>query len=131
MELLFILALMLFLYIGYLIGWKGGELASDARWKERLPRLTQDSLGRSRSVLKGQLSEQLAPFLPGFPYDPSDARFIGKPVDLIVFKGLSQGEVDEIAFIEIKSGDSNLTKTEKQIGEAVSKGKVRFVEHRL
>src|SRR6267154_6463393 len=47
----------------------------------------KDSVDRSRSTLKGQIAEQMAPLLPGFPYMPSDARFLGDPIDYVVFKG--------------------------------------------
>lgn len=41
-----------------------------------------------RNVLKGKISEQVAPFLADFPKDlkVSEAHFLGNPVDLIVFK---------------------------------------------
>src|SRR5882724_11599495 len=47
----------------------------------------KDSVERSRSTLKGQIAEQMAPLLPGFPFLPADARFLGDPVDYVVFKG--------------------------------------------
>jgi len=34
---------------------------------------------KSRAVLGGQFSEQLAPFLPDFKYLPTECRFVGKP----------------------------------------------------
>jgi predicted Holliday junction resolvase-like endonuclease len=32
-------------------------------------------------------------------------RFIGTPLDLVVFDGLSEGELRKTAFIEVKSGE--------------------------
>ena len=46
------------------------------------------AIARSRQIIGGNFSEQLAPYLPDFPYDPTEARFIGKPVDFLVFSGI-------------------------------------------
>lgn len=97
-----------------------------------IKRERNDAVKRSRAVLGGQFSEQIAPFLPDFPCNPGDVRFIGKPVDFIGFTGTAEGrEVKDIYFIEVKSGDSALTQREKEIKDAVSKGRVHFVEYRI
>ncbi len=90
-----------------------------------------DAVKRSRAVLTGQIGEQLAPFFPDFPCDPADARFLGKPVDYIVFSGLSKGKPSEVIFVEVKTGDARLSPTEKALKEAIEAGKVRWVEYRL
>ena len=92
----------------------------------------KDAVKRSKAVIGGQVAEQIAPFLPNFPANPSDARFIGKPVDFIVFSGLSETEkIDEILFVEVKTGKSALNEREKEVKKAVEKGKVRYVEYRI
>lgn len=71
--------------------------------------------------------EQMAPYLPDFKYDPTEARFIGTPIDLIVFPGLSADNPREVVFIEVKTGRSErLTPREKKIRELVEAGKVRW-----
>ncbi len=93
--------------------------------------LRADAIKRSRSVLGGQLAEQVAPFLPGFPCNPGDARFIGKPVDFIAFPGLTEeNAVHEVLLIEVKTGKSALNEREKEIKKAVAQGRVRYVEYR-
>ena len=42
--------------------------------------LRRQAISRSRAVLGGRFTEQLAPYLPEFKYDPTEARFIGSPV---------------------------------------------------
>ena len=86
---------------------------------------------RSRAVLSGNFSEQLAPYLPDFDYNPSDCRFIGKPVDFIVFNGLSDGKLKDITFLEIKSGDSKLNNNQKDLKRVVDEKKVKFDEYRV
>lgn len=104
--------------------WKATELAQTVQM-ERL-----DALEKSRSVLKGKIGEQLAPLLPEFLslYNPSEARFLGSPIDYVVFKNLSsesQAPI-EIVLVDVKTGNSTLTRNERRIEEAVAKGRVRF-----
>ena len=94
--------------------------------------LRKDAVKRSKAVISGQVTEQIAPFLPDFPANPSDARFIGKPVDFIVFSGLSENEkIDEILFVEVKTGKSLLSEREKEVKKAIEQRKVRYVEYRI
>ncbi len=89
-------------------------------------KIRRDALERSRVVLKGKISEQIAPLLPEFEYKPSDARFLGSPIDYIVFDGYSgEGDVD-IIFLEVKHGSSKLTKDEERIKRAVERKRVRW-----
>ena len=95
-------------------------------------KLRKDAVKRSKAVINGQVAEQIAPFLPDFPENPSDARFIGKPVDFIVFSGLSENEkIDEILFVEVKTGKSLLSEREKEVKKAIEQRKVRYVEYRI
>lgn len=95
-------------------------------------KIRRDAIKRSRSVIGGQLAEQVAPFLPGFPCNPGDARFIGKPVDFIAFPGMAEdNEVHEVLLIEVKTGKSNLSGREKEVRRAVAEGRVRYVEYRV
>lgn len=94
--------------------------------------LRSDAIKRSRSVIGGQLAEQVAPFLPGFPCNPGDAHFIGKPVDFIAFPGLTEeNKVNEVLLIEVKTGKSNLSGREREVKKAVAEGRVRYVEYRV
>ena len=94
-------------------------------------KVRKDAIKRSRSVIGGQLAEQVAPFLPGFPCNPGDARFIGKPVDFIAFPGMTEdNRVHEVLLIEVKTGKSALSGREKEVKKAVAEGRVRYVEYR-
>ncbi|MFT4020329.1 MAG: Holliday junction resolvase-like protein [Acinetobacter sp.] len=91
------------------------------------------SVNTSRAVLKGKMAEQFAPVMPGFQYLPSDAKFLGDPVDYVVFNGYSEfrdgeGAADaiEVVLIDIKSGGARLTKGQQAIAQAIQQGKVRF-----
>lgn len=104
------------------------------QWKmEHTETIRKDSLDRSRAVLKGKIGEQFIPYLPVFNFNASDARFIGNPIDFIVFDGytdLKDGiadEIREIIFVEAKTGKSTqLTTNENRIKRAVEAKKVRW-----
>lgn len=114
------------------IGFFWGEVVQTITNKDKIKRERQDAVKRSRAVLGGQFSEQLAPFFPEFPCNPGDVRFIGKPIDFIAFPGTAEGkEVKDIFFIEVKSGESQLSQREKEIKEAVQNKRVHYIEYRI
>ncbi len=97
------------------------------RWKEERERAVKEAITQSRAVLGGKFVEQLAPYLPEFKYDPTEARFIGSPIDLIVFPGLASGDPEEIVIMEIKTGKSSqLTPQERKIRQLIEDGMVRW-----
>jgi predicted Holliday junction resolvase-like endonuclease len=101
------------------------------QWKiDESKDIRQDAINKSQSVIMGKVVEHLVPYLPTFSYNPKDARFLGSPVDLIVFDGLSEGELKQIVFIEVKTGQSQLSQREKMIRDAINLGKVKWEEIR-
>jgi len=100
------------------------------RWQEveveSRKKAVQDGINKSRAVLGGKFTEQMVPYLPEFKYDPTEARFLGSPVDLIVFPGLAQGKPREIVIMEIKTGSSQLSPLENKIRKLVESGMVRW-----
>ena len=94
---------------------------------------TKRSVDQSRSTLKGQIAEQMAPVLPGFSYLPADARFLGDPIDYVVFNGRTNlanngsGEQElEIVLLEVKHSQSKLSPVQRAIAAAVEQGRVRL-----
>jgi len=86
----------------------------------------KSAVQKSRSVLLGQVSEQIAPLLPNFPYNYKDVMFMGKWVDYIVFDWLSEWNVDQVVFLEVKTGRSGLNKNERMIKNAIERGNVEY-----
>lgn len=123
--------LTLLIIIAFLLGRLIGKLTSEKSFKQRLLDARKDATNRSRSIMQGQISEQLAPFMPGFPFDAADARFIGKPVDLIVFKGLKDKQIEELIFVEVKTASSKLSKNEKDLKNVIQNKKVKWYEFRI
>ncbi|MPW44178.1 endonuclease [Acinetobacter guerrae] len=108
-----------------------GEL--ELEHQQALAQAQKRSVNTSRAVLKGKMAEQFAPILPEFRYLPSDAKFLGDPVDYVVFDGYTdfrdgegQAEDIEVILMDIKSGGARLTKGQQAIAQAVQDGRVRF-----
>ncbi|TYT79260.1 Holliday junction resolvase-like protein [Treponema phagedenis] len=127
----FILGSLSAAFLIFFIGLSMGKLTARKEIQRLLKEAREDAVKRSRAVLGGQFSEQIAPFLPGFPADPTEIRFIGKPIDFIAFVGNSMEDISEVLFIEVKSGKSELSKTEKSLKRAIESGFVRWVEYRV
>ena len=97
-------------------------------WKQKYEKgIRRDAIEKSKAVIAGKVTEHFIPYLPEFRYNPKDARFIGSPIDLIVFDGLDEGYLRRIVFVEVKSGKSTLSKRERLIRDAVEQGKVEWV----
>lgn len=113
--------------IGFLIAWVWFLL-----WKARYTALIRaDAVQRSLAVTAGKVHEQLTPYLPAFPYNPKDVRFLGSPVDLVVFDGLAEGELRRIVFVEVKTGDAGLTSRERCVRDVVQARAVGWAELRV
>lgn len=122
-----VLALALGLVIGLLLG-----LVYVLIWKARhTGAIRQDAIQRSLAVTVGKVSEQLVPYLPDFHFNPKDVRFLGSPVDLVVFDGLDAGAVRRVIFIEVKTGSSGLSTRERQVRDAIHAGNVEWTELRV
>ncbi len=111
-------------YEGKFRQWQEAERRRGEEEKERAIR---EAINQSRAVLGGKFAEQMAPYLPQFNYDPTEARFIGSPIDFIVFPGLAQGEPKEIVIMEVKSGKTGqLTASQRKIRQLIENGMVRW-----
>ncbi|MBK9315122.1 MAG: Holliday junction resolvase [Acidobacteria bacterium] len=101
-------------------------------WKHEQEKLIrQDAVMRSQAVTLGKVTEHLVPYLPNFDYNPKDVRFIGSPVDFVIFDGLNEEEENQIrnvVFVEIKTGVSALSRRERLVRDAIRDGRVRWVE---
>lgn len=106
--------------------------------KQALLDAQKRSVNTSRAVLKGKMAEQFAPILPEFQYLPSDAKFLGDPVDYVIFDGYTDfrdgdGTADdiEVILLDIKSGGARLSKGQQAIAQAVREGRIRFETLRI
>jgi len=119
------------IFIAFKIGHQWGSYKKEQYWISQIPNQRKEAIMKSRAVLGGHFTENLAPYLPNFPFLPTECRFIGKPIDFIVFKGMDDKKIDEVIFVEVKSGNAKISPQEKNLKEAIDKKRVKFVEYRI
>jgi len=101
--------------------WNSWRNIKKLRWRYK----KLYSQKKQSEVRLGQITEQLVPFLNQFPYDPTRAQFLGQPIDYIIFQD------NKIIFVEVKSGNSRLSKKQKLIKSNIEDGNVEFHEIRI
>jgi len=99
--------------------------------KSREEFIRRDAIERSARTLSGKTLEKLVPLLENFPYDAHDVRWMGDPIDFVIFDGQSSGSPEKIVFCEVKSGESKLSSSQKRIKELVQEKKVDWKEFRI
>ncbi|MFC1990521.1 Holliday junction resolvase-like protein [Chloroflexota bacterium] len=124
---LFIFMVFYFTQLKFERRFRQWQQVEELRWTEEREKALKTAVTQSRAVLGGKFTEQMAPFLPEFKYDPTEARFIGNPIDFIVFPGLASGDPEEIVIMEIKSGKAGqLTPQQRKIRQLIEEGMVRW-----
>ena len=100
-----------------------------AKWKQKEEKaIREDAYQRSRAVSFGKTIEHYVPFMENFPVDPKDVQFFGKPIDYVAFSNRGSRTKCDVHFIEVKSGNSHLNQHQKNIKDAILKGRVHWHE---
>ena len=93
-------------------------------WKQQETlRIREEAVKQSNAVHRGKTTEHLVPWLIDDYYDPREIRFLGSPVDLIVFNGLTSGYVESVDFIEVKTGAKPRLSSNEELVRAAVIGK--------
>jgi len=101
-------------------------------WKQQATtQIRTEAVQRSRGVLVGKATEHLAPYFRDFSFNPSEARFLGSPIDFVVFDGLDEGRLRQVVFMEVKTGNSGLNARERQVRDAIHDRRVTWQEVRI
>uniref|UniRef100_A0A6M3L246 Putative holliday junction resolvase n=1 Tax=viral metagenome TaxID=1070528 RepID=A0A6M3L246_9ZZZZ len=111
------------------IGWVREVLKSktaEMRHQLEIKEQRADAVKRSRSVIEGQVFEQLVPHFPEWNHTPSEARFLGSPIDYVVFEGMSTGTPEKVVLVEVKKGSSSTTPLQNKIKKLIKDGKVEW-----
>jgi predicted Holliday junction resolvase-like endonuclease len=101
------------------------QLAQD--YRDLLNRIKKRAPKTSLAVNVGKAVEKVAPTLPGFPYNIGDCRFLGEPIDYIVFGGVAMKKrIDELVFADVKTGKAPLKDSQRPIKDAVDHNRVEL-----
>jgi len=132
-ELISLILLVLVIYLLYKnLEWRFKFEERVKRYiEEKEEEIRRDAIERSSKILSGKALEKLVPLLKNFNHSPHDVRWLGDPIDLVVFDGASNDNPQKITFVEIKSGKSELTEKQKKIKQIIKEGKVFWEEIRV
>jgi len=127
-----VISLIIF-FIAYKIGVRIGQNQKESEWQGNMIRIKRGVAERQRAGIKGRMTETFAPFLEGFTGRASESKFLGDPIDYIVFDGLEERKITGIKFVEIKTGTSGMNDVQKQIKNLINNypEKIKFEEIRL
>jgi len=123
-----VLAGAVLLYAGYRLIELRANLKFE-QWKNAYSKqIRREAITGSQAAVAGRVFERVAPYLPGFGYNPRDVRFVGDPVDFVVFDGLSEGEGDvrNVVFVEVKTGLGELNGNERRVKAAITERRVEW-----
>jgi predicted Holliday junction resolvase-like endonuclease len=88
-------------------------------------RILEGAPKKSLEVIFGQVAEKVAPVMSRFPFDINDCRFLGEPIDYVIFEGMARNSlVSRIVFADVKTGGAHLNLHQKQTKEALERGDV-------
>ena len=72
------------------------------------------------SVGVGKNIEQVLPAHKNFNLITADCRFLGEPIDIILFDGVSEDKIKRITFMDVKTGNASLNDHQKMIRDAIN-----------
>jgi len=93
---------------------------------ERRKRARTKSEKTAISVGIGKIIEKILPAHKNFNLIPADCRFIGEPIDMIVFDGVSENKIKQITFMDVKTGHASLNTHQKRVRDAINDHKVKW-----
>ncbi len=100
-----------------------------AELKQRKHGATEGAEKKAMEVGLGFVVEKIITGWNAFPHQPYDCRSLFEPIDYVAFDGMTTtGKVDQIAFIDVKTGASRLNSHQRAIRDAVQDGRVDYRE---
>lgn len=94
--------------------------------KKRFKLATQKAQITTKAVNVGKSFEKIFPTLKDFKWTLPDCRFLGDPIDFIVFNGYCEGNIKSISFLEVKSGGARLNAHQKSVKDAIEDHKLSY-----
>ncbi len=94
--------------------------------ERRITSATERAQTTAAAVNIGKSLEKVLPVARDFKWVVPDTKFLGDPIDLLVFNGLSNSKVDSLSFVEVKSGAARLNSHQKSIRDAIQDHKVSY-----
>jgi len=97
-------------------------------YQDLMQRIKKGAPKTSLAVNIGKICEKVAPAMNGFPHSIDDCRFMAEPIDYLIFRGImAGGKVNRLIFMDIKTGNARLNKSQRLIKQIVEMGKVELL----
>jgi predicted Holliday junction resolvase-like endonuclease len=93
---------------------------------KQIKQITEKTAKTTAAVNIGKILEKVLPVAKDFKWVVPDSKFLGDPIDLLIFNGLSMGKVESLSFVEVKSGAARLNAHQKSIRDALADHKVSY-----
>ena len=93
-----------------------------SRQRQQLEQLNTNY--RSMYVKHGKHWEHFVPFMDNFPGNKENFRFLGTPIDGVIFDN------EAITFVEVKTGNSRLSEKQEKVKRLVEEKKFKWKELR-
>jgi len=100
--------------------------AREDELKKQRKLATQKAQITTKSVNIGKQVEKVLPTMKNFKWELPDCRFLGDPIDLLTFNGISVNKIYSISFIEVKTGKARLNANQKAVKDAIEDKKVSY-----
>lgn len=98
----------------------------EVKLEKRKKLATEKAEITTKAVNVGKNLEKVLPTMKDFKWNVPDSKYLGDPIDLMVFNGLSMGNVSSLSFVEVKSGNASLNNHQKSIRDAIEDRKVSY-----
>ena len=136
-----LIGLVVGLVVGIFLAWQllrsraGTDSAEQLdRWRsEVLPGLRRNDLASRRTGIKTRLGAEISKALFDFPYRHADARFVGHPVEYVVFDGYSEVKgreadaISSITFLYVQRRPGPAPREATLVEECLAGGRIRWL----
>lgn len=100
-----------------------------AELRRRKHSATDGAEKKAMEVGLGFVLEKIVTCWGGFPHEPHDCRSLYEPIDYVAFDGLTaSATVEQVAFLDVKSGAAKLNKHQRLVRDAINDGRVDYRE---
>jgi len=100
--------------------------AEEEEFTRQVTQITERTAKTAAAVNIGKSLEKILPMAKDFKWVVPDTKFLGDPIDLLIFNGLSEGKVESLSFVEVKSGSARLNTHQKAIRDAIMEHRVSY-----
>lgn len=97
-----------------------------AELAKQIKQIMEKTAKTTAAVNIGKTLEKVLPVAKYFKWVVPDTKVLGDPIDMLIFNGLSNGKVDSLSFVEVKSGAARLNGHQKSIRDAIADHKVSY-----